>query len=263
MAGKPEFIRSLPLMTKKVQRRVDNLYRRRIQSLQAVDDGIAQLIGTLRANGQLDNTYIVFTSDNGFHLGQFRMPSGKQTAYDFDIHLPLIVSGPGIPAGQTTSRFVGNIDLAPTFAAMAGATPASFVDGRSFLGLAQDPSSSTPGRNSYLIEHWKEKSGRPPGETAPLEPNDLDQSATAVRTSKAAATTIPEYHAVRTQRYLYVEYTTGERELYDVQADPYELHNIVTTADPALVHALSADLAALEHCKAESCRAAEDAPAPG
>ena len=86
-------------MTPRSQQRVDALYRRRIQSLQAVDLGIAHLIATLRATGQLDNTYIVFTSDNGFHLGQFRMPAGKQTAYDFDIHLPLIVRGPGVPQG--------------------------------------------------------------------------------------------------------------------------------------------------------------------
>ena len=140
VSGKPQFIRNLPLMTPKAKRRVDALYRRRIQSLQAVDLGISELIDTLRATGQLDNTYIVFTSDNGFHLGQHRMPSGKQTAYDFDIHLPLVVRGPGVPADRTADQLVGNIDLAPTFAAMAGATSPSFVDGRSFLGLANDPS---------------------------------------------------------------------------------------------------------------------------
>jgi N-acetylglucosamine-6-sulfatase len=75
--------------------------------------------------------------------------------------------------------------------------------------------------------------------------------------------TIPEYHAVRTHRYLYVEYTTGERELYDLQADPYELHNIATTASPAVLHSLSAEVAALEHCKAAGCRTAEDQFVPG
>src|SRR5262249_21016543 len=211
VTGKPQFIRDLPLMTPKVQQRVDNLYQRRIESLQAVDRGIARLIDTLKATGQLDDTYIVFTSDNGFHLGQFRMPSGKQTAYEFDTHVPLVVRGPGIPAGKVADQLVGNIDLAPTFAAMAGATTPGFVDGRSFLPLATDPSAATPWRDAYLIEHWKEvdQANR---DGAPLEPGDLDQSGagTSVRISKAALSNIPEYHGVRTDRYLYVEYVTGE-----------------------------------------------------
>ncbi len=187
VSGKPQFIQNLPLMTPKVQQRVDALYRRRIQSLQAVDLGLSHLIATLRATGQLDNTYIVFTSDNGFHLGQFRMPSGKQTAYDFDIHMPLVVRGPGIPSGRTADQLVGNIDLAPTFAAMAGAKPASFVDGRSWLALAKDPSSDQPWRDAYLIEHWKEDDGPGNRGGVPLEPGDLDQTDTGTtRTSKAS-----------------------------------------------------------------------------
>jgi arylsulfatase A-like enzyme len=263
VAGKPQFIQNLPLMTQRVQQRVDNLYRRRIQSLQAVDLGISHLVDTLRSTGQLDNTYIVFTSDNGFHLGQFRMPSGKQTAYDFDIHLPLIVRGPGVPAGRTSRAEVGNIDLAPTFAAIADAKAADFVDGRSFLDTAKDPTSGADGRQAYLVEHWKEDDGPGSRNGAPLEPGDLDQTATPARTSRAALSTIPEYHGVRTVRYLYVEYVTGERELYDLRVDPDELHNIVTSARPALVQTLKGELDALEHCKAASCREVEDRTMPG
>ncbi|HVN50120.1 MAG TPA: sulfatase [Acidimicrobiales bacterium] len=263
VAGKPQFIRDLPLMSPKVQHRVDSLYERRIESLQAVDRGIGKLIDTLKLTGQLDHTYIVFASDNGFHLGQFRMPSGKQTAYEFDTHVPLVVRGPGIPPGRTADQLVGNIDLAPTFAAMAGVTPPSFVDGRSFLPLAEDPSTTASWRDAYLIEHWREvdqvdRSG------APLEPGDADQggTATSVRTSKASLSNIPEYHAVRTTRYLYVEYVTGERELYDLRADPYELHDIVTTASPALVRELAAEVDALRNCKAATCRTAENRSVP-
>jgi arylsulfatase A-like enzyme len=263
VSGKPQFIQQLPLMNAAVQQRVDDLYRRRIQSLQAVDLGIAHLIDTLRTIGQLDNTYIVFTSDNGFHLGQFRMPAGKQTAYDFDIHLPLVVRGPGIPKHKTADRLVGNIDLAPTFAAMGGAKPANFADGRSFLPIARDPSTKETWRTSYLVEHWQEDDTGAVKGKAPLEPGDLDQTdQPRTRRSNAANSNIPEFHGVRTGRYLYVEYVTGERELYDVIADPYELHNIVTTADPSIVQALSADVAALTKCKANSCVAAEDEPVP-
>jgi arylsulfatase A-like enzyme len=263
VSGKPQFIQQLPLMGPAVQLRTDNLYRRRLQSLQAVDLGISHLVDTLRTTGQLDNTYLVFTSDNGFHLGQFRMPAGKQTAYDFDVHLPLIVRGPGIPKKTTAHQLTGNIDLAPTFAAMAGVTPPAFVDGRSFLPIAKDPSTDTTWRTSYLVEHWKEDDTGATVGKAPQEPGDLDQTqAPRARRSAAANNPIPEYHAVRTGRYLYVEYVTGERELYDVIADPDQLHNIVTTADPALVQQLAAQVKSLESCKASSCRSAEDAPAP-
>ena len=105
VTGKPQWLqRSLPHAAAQADRRASTaLYRVGIRSLQAVDRGVATLIDTLRATGQLDNTYFVFSSDNGFHLGQFRMPAGKETAYDSDIHVPLIVRGPGVPAGETQS----------------------------------------------------------------------------------------------------------------------------------------------------------------
>ena len=91
----PRFVRDLPPFTTAETSAIDGLYRMRIRSLQAVDRGVARLVHTLRATKQLDNTYIVFASDNGFHLGQHRMPAGKQTAYEPDIHVPLLVRGPG------------------------------------------------------------------------------------------------------------------------------------------------------------------------
>jgi membrane-anchored protein YejM (alkaline phosphatase superfamily) len=97
------------------QATTDAKYRKRIQSLQAVDRSIGKLITTLKNNGQLANTYIVFTSDNGFHLGQHRLPAGKQTAYDTDIHVPLLIR---LPGGQHGGRRVAAraslVDLAPT-----------------------------------------------------------------------------------------------------------------------------------------------------
>jgi arylsulfatase A-like enzyme len=261
--GKPHYIRALPRMNAAAQRRSDWLYRRRIQSLLAVDDGVAKLVDTLRRVGQLDNTYVVFTSDNGFHLGQFRMPAGKQTPYDFDVHVPLVVRGPGLPAGAVANELVGNIDLAPTFAAMAGVPTPAFVDGRSFLAFARRPGSAR-GRNAYLIEHWTQSGVVLPGGGAPLEPPDIDQGDGASRAPAphAALRQIPEYHGVRTHRYTYVEYATGERELYDLRRDPYELRNIVTIAPRRIVDALHREVAALRRCRAAGCRAVEDAPVP-
>jgi N-acetylglucosamine-6-sulfatase len=282
---KPAWVRSLPPMTPQVIKRVDSLYLRRIESLQAVDRGIKGLVDTLQSTGQLDNTYFVFTSDNGFHLGQFRMPSGKQTAYETDIHLPLMVRGPGVKAASKVDDLVGNVDLAPTFADMGGASTPSFVDGRSFLPLI-DGSKSPWDRNAYLVEHWKEvdPSANPGGLQEPADPDQADASASTTtplnpnskrarkqrraaagtRVSGASLTRIPEYHGLRTSRYLYVEYETGERELYDVTADPYELSNLASeTSEASTVAQLHAVLAQLENCKGSACRKAESAPVPG
>src|SRR5205823_10039579 len=174
----PMFVRDLPQFTAQETAAIDDLYRKRIRSLQAVDRGVARLVRTLRTTGQLDNTYIVFTSDNGFHLGQHRMPAGKQTAYEEDIHVPLIVRGPGIPAGSTDSAITGNVDLAPTFAALAGVRAPSFVDGRSFAGELGVGSSRPRPRTAYLLEHWKEVGGAGARGGAPLAPTDPDQGST-------------------------------------------------------------------------------------
>src|SRR5260370_20189485 len=82
VSDKPQYIRELPLLTARQQRNIDNLYRKRAQSLQAVDRGVARLSDPFRQNGQLDNPDILFTSDHGFHPGQHRMPPGQQTAYE-------------------------------------------------------------------------------------------------------------------------------------------------------------------------------------
>jgi arylsulfatase A-like enzyme len=189
VSDKPAYIQKLPLLTKREESNIDNLYRRRAQSLQAVDRDVAGVIDQLRQSGELDNTYIIFTSDNGFHLGQHRMPSGKQTAYETDIHLPLLIRGPGIAAGAHVAAITGNIDLAPTMAALGGATMTDNPDGRSltpFLNSkpGSDGAIAAPAdwRLAYLLEHWTASSAPQdrPG-AAELEPDDPDQGARAGR----------------------------------------------------------------------------------
>src|SRR3712207_421461 len=100
---------------------MEDLYRDRLGSMLAVDEMVERLVDALRESGELDNTYLVFTSDNGFHLGQHRLTTGKWTAYEEDIRVPLIVRGPGVPEGQNLEHLVLNNDLAPTFAELGGA----------------------------------------------------------------------------------------------------------------------------------------------
>lgn len=251
VSTKPQFIQNLPLLTKKQIDEIDQLYRKRLQSLQAVDDLIGQLFDTLKSTGQLDNTYIFFTSDNGFHLGQHRMQMGKQTAYEEDIHVPLIVRGPGIAPAQKVDQLGMEIDFGPTFAQLAHTSLPDFVDGRSLVPLF-NKESDLPGnwRQAVLIEHYFGSD----------EPN---QSAFEDEQHLNKKKAIPTYKALRTGRYLYVEYETGEKELYDLSNDPDELHNIVTKADNNLLGQFSARLKEMASCKAEGCRSSEEKPLPG
>ena len=278
----PSFIRDLPRFSRGERAAIDDLYRLRIRSLQAVDRGVASLVHTLRASGQLDNTYIVFTSDNGFHLGQHRLPAGKQTAYDTDIHVPLLIRGPGIAAGTHVAQLTGNVDLAPTFEAMAGVSAPSFVDGRSLLGLARhDGRAGRHWRTAYLVEHRNEEgtsaSVAPRRRSLPLEPADPDQgggrhprrwprshghlSEPRDEPVLERHEPIPNYDAVRTERYLYVAYTNGERELYDTKADPGEIHNLAGTT-PSIQRALARRIARLQDCHTRGCRVAEETRMP-
>jgi arylsulfatase A-like enzyme len=250
---------------------MDDLARKRAQSLQAVDRDVAALVAHLQKINALDNTYIIFASDNGFHLGQHRLAAGKQTAYETDIHLPLLVRGPGIAAGSQVQAITGNIDIAPTIAGLGSATLTDDPDGRSLVPfLAGQPPAATDWRQAFLLEHWltsttpQDRSG-----AGQLEPDDLDQSdpaaepgtpSASIRVGGAAATTIPEYHGLRVAGWAYVEYSTGERELYDLTHDPDELDNIAASADPAFVQTLHDRLDQLRSCKADACRSAEDAP---
>lgn len=278
VSDKPGYIRDLPELRPNQQAKIDQLARLRAQSLQAVDRGVASLVEQLQRTGQLQSTYIVFTSDNGFHLGQHRLPAGKQTAYETDIHLPLLVRGPGVAPGSHVSALTGNVDLAPTFAAWAGSSLADDPDGRSLVPLLPSPSTDgqvTPAgwRQAFLLEHWAERADqRDRSAAAALEPDDLDQTgaqdggttsstrAARARQSAAARSPIPEFQGLRTARYAYVEYVTGEKELYDLRDDPDELVNTVSTADPALLAGLHAQLDELRRCRGDACRQAEAHP---
>ena len=218
-------------------REIDRVFRRRVRSVQAVDRLVGLIEGTLIADGLADNTYLVFSSDNGLHVGQYRLMPGKLTAFDTDIHVPLVVVGPGVAPGTTTTAVSENVDLAETFASIAGTTLSG--DGHSLLPLF---SGVTPAdwRAAALIEHHgPDLRGFDPDFQQPASGNP--------RT----------YEAMRTQQFLYVEYADGEREFYDLQSDPFELHNLagrLATDTQALLHQ---ELTDIEDCHgAQSCWAA-------
>ena len=286
VADKPTFIRNRRRLGARAVTAIDDLYRKRLQSLQAVDEAVAQLVDTLQTTGQLERTFIVFASDNGFHMEHHRLQSGKQTASEEDIHVPLVVRGPGVPAGRTVSHFAGNVDLAPTFAEIAGVDAPAFVDGRSLmplLGTRLPPDSQW--RQAYLIEHWSELTSA--AEDGLREPTDADQTddgveqadvepqrgrrgragqpfqpqrgargrgAQGAQSGLSAERGIPEFRALRTPKYTYVEYVTGERELYELAKDPDEPNNIASKASASLLQQLSSQLKRLTACAAAACR---------
>jgi N-acetylglucosamine-6-sulfatase len=243
VSDKPDFIRRIPPLDAERISRLEDEYRRRLRSLQAIDDMVERIVGALETADALDNTYVIYSSDNGFHLGEHRLPAGKDFPYEEDIRVPAVVRGPGVPAGHRIEAVVLNSDFAPTFAAIAGIEPPGFVDGRSFLPLFDDP--EQPWRESFLIERRQfEAQYVELAERLGLAAAQVEQSA--------------QFDAIRTTGWTYVEYGTGERELYDLAGDPHQLANVVETADPALVAALAARLAELRTCSGAECRRLED-----
>jgi N-acetylglucosamine-6-sulfatase len=200
---------------------------------------VGRLRAALRAAGVARNTYIVFSSDNGFHLGQHRLTDGKRTAFDSDIRVPLIVAGPGVAHHGATSAVTGTVDLAPTFEDWARLPVDRGRDGRSLRPLlgGRRP---RHWRRALLIEHTDDA----------VRPGDPDAQGWAEGKPES-------YTALRTRRMTYVEYANGDREFYDRRHDPFELHNRAAQLSPARSARLSAALARYRGCHgAVACQAA-------
>ena len=131
----------------------DMLMTKRLQTLQSVDSAVEKIVHRLAHTGQLDNTYIFYTSDHGYHLGQFGLVKGKAFPFDFDTHVPFIVRGPDIAPGSVRTQPVLNIDLAPTFLSIAGLSKPRHMDGRSLLPTFKNPDKKM--RDAFLIERGK------------------------------------------------------------------------------------------------------------
>jgi arylsulfatase A-like enzyme len=237
---------------------MQDLYRDRLRSMLAVDEMVGRLMDALEESGELDDTYVFFTSDNGWHAGEHRLTTGKWTAYEEDIHVPLIVRGPGVPAGLTLPHLVLNNDLAPTFAGLAGVDPPGFVDGRSLEPLLRDdPPPTEEWRTAFLVEAATELG---PTAVPPLSGDPLPENWRRLPREYWGR---PGLEAVRREDMLYVEYGDGGRELYDLGRDPHQLTNRYETADPELLQGLQGRLESLRTCSGSGCRAAEEEPVDG
>jgi arylsulfatase A-like enzyme len=243
VSDKPPWIGQLPRLTSDQISAINTRHEKRVESLQAVDDLVEGVVGTLRAKGVLSNTYVFFTSDNGFHHGEHRIANGKWRPYEEDVHMPLLVRGPGVAPGSTTNRLALNTDYLPTFTDLAGVQKPPYVDGRSLKPVLKG-NATTTWRNAVLLESAAEAS---PSYTPAYE---------GIRTVNSSTTAGRKY----------VEYDGGTREFYRLDGpdgDPYELTNAYDVAAPP--YGLASRVGKLENCRVSAtgtatvpCKTAED-----
>jgi arylsulfatase A-like enzyme len=180
----------------------DEVVLGRLRSLMAVEEGVREIFSALKETGQLDNTVIVFSSDNGYFYGEHGLSVERRLAYEESIRMPLLMRYPKlIKAGTVRDEFALNIDVAPTLLELAGVSAPKVVQGRSLVSLLKG--GETDWRNSFLIEYYSDR----------VFPRIRQMG----------------YKAIRNERWKYIHYfeLEGMDELYDLKADPYEMKNII------------------------------------
>jgi N-acetylglucosamine-6-sulfatase len=216
VSDKPAAVRRRPVLRAPRIAGITENYRQRLESILGVDEGVAAIVRALRESGELSNTLFVYTSDNGFFHGEHRIPAGKVQLYEPSVRVPLVLRGPGVPRGVRLTQQSINVDLAATIVDAANARAGRTLDGVSLLPVLRNRTRSL-GRDVLL-------------ET-------------------------PNYAAIHTPRYVYAEYRTGERELYDLKNDPDELTSQHENPAYAQVRSdLARRLLRLRACKGATCR---------
>lgn len=246
----PPWLTGRPPLTAAQIQSMDQDYTRRVEAVQSVDRLIGDLQRTIAETDETARTVFVFTSDNGYHMGEHRLLSGKLTAFDTDIRVPLVLAGAGIPVGVRNPALVQNLDLAPTFERIAHAPVPPTTDGRSLLPLlgpappAKWPTLALVEERGPITAHT-ENPRRDPDFPTPGSGNP------------------PTYQAIRSATFTYVRYAEGAREYYDVRTDPAELHNIYSTLTTQRRQQLNQETTALVNChNAAACQKARYVPNP-
>jgi arylsulfatase A-like enzyme len=254
---KPLFIREASYLSPTDTRTYRVYYQKGLESLRAIDDGVQQVVNTLGGMGRLRNTYILFTSDNGFFYGEHRLTGGKFLAYEPATHMPLLIRGPGIKYGSATGELAANVDIAPTILELANANADKSIDGRSLVPYMLDPTLRT--RRPILFESFVEtndvnaQGGQPltaarPGAGSSRDPRSGEAGASLVAPPK-------DYIGIRLGPYKYIEWPNGEKELYDINKDPNELNNKVRDSNFFPIRGfLQRELRRLAACVGRGCQ---------
>lgn len=205
MSGKPQWMQSLPYLTEDQTASIQRDWLHQNQSLNALDESIESLIQELDGLDMLDNTIVIYLSDNGMFLGEHRFPIGKIYVYEESMRVPFALRYPElIKKPRVESRLVGNIDIAPTIYELAGIPIPEEVDGWSLVSLLRDQPFAK-WREHLLLEGW------------PLGVAYVENS--------------PPFQAIRNGQYVYVETEGDISELYDIENDPYQLNNLIDNPD--------------------------------
>eukprot|EP01060_Flectonema_neradi_P003729 TRINITY_DN1242_c1_g1_i1.p1 TRINITY_DN1242_c1_g1~~TRINITY_DN1242_c1_g1_i1.p1 ORF type:complete len:536 (+),score=103.61 TRINITY_DN1242_c1_g1_i1:44-1651(+) len=261
----------------------DQYFRDRWRTLASVDDLVQIIHDKVEEYDLLGNTFFIYSSDHGFKLGQWRVGVSKMHPYETDVRVPFLISGPGIPTGKVVSDVAGNVDILPTILDIAGVPIPDFVDGRSFAG-ALLPNHKRQQRTIWLSEYestnellamnfasiWAESSSVCPG-PIPKGPNNPSTCVEGTEVGQGNcylvdSTESNTWRALRvindTHNLQYIEYdhtwkwnqsTIQYRELYDVEADPYQIHNIYESSDQGIKSSLQQQLSDYYKCSGLSC----------
>jgi len=275
ISDKPKWLRkqSRKRLGKSLKRTITVERLRREEQLLSVDEAVRRIVDSLSEKGILDDTYIIFASDNGFFRGEHRIVGGKYLPYDPSSKVPLLIRGPGIPAGAVSDELVSLTDLPETILEIAG-SPDPSLDGRSLLPYAQNPAvrsarpilleaDTGPGRgnadpdlaSAANLAHTATAKARLAGRKGV---KNLDQEKDPIKSLKSAANGnfAPAYKAIRTDRYLYVLYANGQTELYDMLYDPAQVRSLAADRrfKPVRKYLFNA-LVSLATCAGAGCRA--------
>ncbi|EOD51599.1 putative arylsulfatase protein [Neofusicoccum parvum UCRNP2] len=258
---KVSWLRNLTLLDDEQINRTDEHYRHRLRALKGLDEIVHDVVKKLNETGALDNTYVIYTTDNGYHLGNHRVPAGKSLPYIEDTNIPMAIRGPGIPPGKVSKTPSTHVDMVPTFLDIAGLAAQdrpSFLDGRSLLDEWQNPmdantttaATGTP-KEIINIEFWGGA-----GIEGPVKGRkELGNQHNSYKTLRIVG---------EKSAWLFSRWCTHETELYDTINDPYELTNLArNSSHEKLVDRLNALLLVTKSCGASTCRNPWSALRPG
>ncbi|XP_014667749.1 PREDICTED: N-acetylglucosamine-6-sulfatase-like isoform X2 [Priapulus caudatus] len=237
---------------------IDDFFRNRWRTLLSVDDMVEDVINVLEKLALLENTYVFFTSDHGYHLGQFSLPFDKRQLYDFDIRVPMMVRGPGIKPASHSDELVLTIDLAPTFVDIAGGGAPSEMDGMSLTTLLVPSKKVTlpHWRGEFLVEYDGEyQTGPIPGCPQYID-GGVSECYRCICDDAKNNTYSCAHYRDQSNHYVYCVFDDTENfvEVYDLAADPDQLNNIVATIDKKLLAMLNDRLIQLLICAGPSCK---------
>ncbi|KAK1753397.1 arylsulfatase-like protein [Echria macrotheca] len=247
------WVRKLPRQSPENVEYNDHFFRQRIRTLQSVDELVDGLFSRLERYGLLDNTYVFYTTDNGYHIGHHRMQPGKECGYEEDIHLPLIVRGPGVEAGKVADIVTTHVDIAPTLLDLVGAPIRADFDGEAIPLGAEEIDAAAETRHEHVtVEYW----GFAASEGKLWRKGE--SRLTLNNTYKALRIIGEEYN------FYYSVWCNNEHELYDLKTDPYQLHNLLHPDEAApteilgvpfakVVSRLDSLLFVLKSCKGQTC----------